>query len=145
MLEPVVRPRGFTLLEVVVTLAALAILMGMLAMPARGVLEHTRVSRTVAELHSLRKASDTWLERGRLDFTGLSVTALRTEGWLPAAWPGTTPWGGVYTIGPVPGNATQRRVTASGLPASMATQVAALLRGHGYLATASGGTVQVDF
>ncbi len=145
MLDLAGRSRGFSLLEVVVALAALATLMGVLAMPARGVLEHTRVSRTVAELHSLRKASDAWLERGRLDFTGLSVTTLRTDGWLPAAWPGTTPWGGVYTIGPAPSNATRRRATASGLPASVATQVAAIFQGQGYPATAAGGTVQVEF
>jgi hypothetical protein len=99
----------------------------------------------VAELHSLRKASDAWLERGRLDFAGLSVTALRAEGWLPAAWPGTTPWEGVYTIGPAPGNATRRQATAGGLPASIASQIAAIFQGQGYPATASGGTVQVEF
>jgi prepilin-type N-terminal cleavage/methylation domain-containing protein len=138
-------PRGFTLLEVVVALAALAVLMGALAIPARGVLEHTRLSRALAELHTLRRASDTWLERGRLDFTGLSVDVLRTEGLLPPAWPGRTPWGGSYGIGPAPGNATRRRATASGLPADRASQLAMILQGQGYPATAAGGVVDVQF
>jgi prepilin-type N-terminal cleavage/methylation domain-containing protein len=139
------RQRGFTLLEVVVALAVLAMLMGVLAIPARGVLDHTRLSRTLAELQTLRTASDRWLERGRIDFTGLSLTALQTEGWLPVAWPGTTPWGGPYTIGPSSVDPTRRRATASGLPDSVATRIAVILQGQGYPATASSGTVQVDF
>lgn len=141
------RPRasaGFTLLELLLVVAAVAVLLAAL-LPGRGVLDTARAAQVRQELETLRAAADGWLERGRLDYTGLTLSALRTEGLLPLGWAGTTPWGGSYTVGPDAGDSTRLSVTATGLPAAMAGRLREQLLQAGHTATAVGGTLTVVF
>lgn len=145
MPRPARRPAaGFTLLELMLALAVLTVLLAVL-LPGRGLLDTARAAQVRQELETLRQAADSWLARGRLDYTGVSVSALQSEGLLPPGRPGTTPWGGSYTVGPNGSDPTQLTVTATGLPAALAVRLRDQLLQAGHPATAVGGTLTVVF
>lgn len=137
------RVRGFSLIEVLIVLTAVAALLAML-MPGTGVLDTARAGRVRQEIETLRGASERWLERGRLDYSGLSLAALTGEGLLPSGWTGSAPWGGSYTVGPVTGTPTRLQIDVTAIPAAMATRLASQLATAGYLASATGTSLTVQ-
>ena len=138
------RRQGFSFLELLIALGALAVLLAVV-LPGRGYLETARVQAIVQDVATLRAAADRWLERGRLDYTGLTVTRLRSEGFLPNGWRASTPYGGTYAVAPAPGNATRLTVTVTGLSTSVGTTLATSYTGRVGSVSLAGGTLTVTF
>ena len=138
------RARGFSLVELLIALGALAVLLAVI-LPGRGYLETGRIQAIVQDVATLRNAADRWLERGRLDYTGLTVGALQSEGFLPNGWRASTPYGGTYALAPVPGNATRVTVTVTSLPGSAGTVLVTYYTGRMAGVSLSGGTLTVTF
>jgi len=89
--------QGFTLLELLMVLGALAVVLGVL-LPGTGMIRTGRIQAIVQDVGTLRHAADRWIERGRLDYAGITVTALKNEGLLPGGWAATNPYGGPYAV-----------------------------------------------
>ena len=137
------RP-GFSFVELLIALGALAVLLAVV-LPGRGYLETARVQAIVQDVATLREAADRWLERGRLDYTGLTVTRLRSEGFLPNGWRASTPYGGTYAVAPAPGNATRVTVTVTGLSPSAGNALVTYYTGRVASVSLAGGTLTVTF
>ena len=138
------RRQGFSFVELLIALGALAVLLAVV-LPGRGYLETARIQAIVQDVATLRQAADRWLERGRLDYTGLTVTRLQSEGFLPNGWRASTPYGGTYAPAPAPGNATRLTVTVTGLPTSAGTTLVTYYTGRVASVSLSGGTLTVTF
>jgi len=136
--------QGFSFLELLIALGALAVLLAVV-LPGRGYLETARVQAIVQDVNTLRAAADRWLERGRLDYTGLTVGALQSEGFLPNGWRASTPYGGSYALAPAPGTATRVTVTVTGLSPSAGTALVTYYTGRVASVSLGGGTLTVTF
>lgn len=81
-----------------------------------------KVSTTVSMVGDVVEASYTWV-RGQPNFATISMTALTSNGYLPAKWSDGTkinPWGGNITVVGTNNN-TQIRVTVTGIQVSDAS------------------------
>lgn len=137
------RP-GFSLVELLIALGALAVLLAVV-LPGSGYIETARMQAIVQDVATLRAAADRWLERGRLDYTGVTVGALRSEGFLPNGWRASTPYGGTYALAPAPGGATRVTVTVTGLSPSAGTALVTYYTGRVASVSLGGGTLTVTF
>lgn len=110
-----------------------------------GYLQTARTQAVVQDVDALRQAAARWLERGRVDYTALSVSALRTEGQLPSGWSAQNPYGGSYTVGPAAGDPTRLTVAVSGLPDPAGTTLVTYYTGRVHGASFTAGTLAVEF
>lgn len=135
---------GFSVLELLIALGALAVLFA-LVLPGRGYLETARIQAVVQDVTTLRQAADRWLERGRLDYTGLTVGALRADGLLPGGWRAQNPYGGDYAVGPTAGDPRRLTATVSGLPSAAGNTLVLYYTGRVASVTVGAGTLIVTF
>lgn len=111
---------GFTLIEVLIAIALIAILVGALGPTIVGHVNNARVGRLAGEMQALEKAADTWLDlTGAVDYTGISLAELSDQGIIPSGLTAANanPWGCEYAIDPVDGNANKLRIGARCIPA----------------------------
>lgn len=131
-------------MELLLVLAGLAVILAVM-IPAMGFLETGRIQAVVQDLGTLRQAADRWIERGRLDYTGVTVTALRTDGLLPSGWSATTPYGGAYTVAPATGDAARLTITVSGLSTSAGNTLVTYYTGRVQSVSLASGILAVTF
>jgi len=136
--------QGFTLLELLMVLGALAVVLGVL-LPGTGMIRTGRIQAIVQDVGTLRHAADRWIERGRLDYAGITVTALKNEGLLPGGWAATNPYGGPYAVAPSAGDATHLTVTVAGLAPSVGTTLVSAYTGRVQSVSFASGTLTVTF
>jgi len=135
---------GFSLLELLIVLGALGVLLTVVT-AAVGVLETGRIETIVQDVGTLRQAAARWIERGRLDYTRITVGALTAEGELPTSWRASTPYGGAYTVAPAASDATHLTVTVSGLSASVGQTLVTYYTGRVQSVRFAVGTLTITF
>jgi hypothetical protein len=82
----------------------------------RGTAYEVKAAQAVQDLQTAAMAC--WLPRGHTTFEGLSIEVLRDDGCLAAGFSGTgsNPWGGDYSVGPDPADATRLRIVLTRVP-----------------------------
>ena len=93
--------RGFSLVELAIGLAVVTVLVLAISMSA-GIRDTARVHSAVESVQTLRSAAEGYLSAGKINYTGMDIASLKTNGLLSANFTGsgTNPWGGNYTIVP---------------------------------------------
>ena len=123
------RKEGFTLLEIMLVLAVVAVLLGIL-LPAMGARNTAKISACAQSINNLQQAANGWLSQGNVNYSTLTspgITTLKTAGLLPAGFSGTDPWGGTFTVS---ANATDNNkldIVASSVPSAAGTALGNLL------------------
>ncbi|MBF0619836.1 MAG: prepilin-type N-terminal cleavage/methylation domain-containing protein [Candidatus Omnitrophica bacterium] len=91
--------KGFSLMELAITVGLMAVLVGVVA-AGGGMMAKCRVQREAEAIESLRVAAQNYLSSQNLTFSGISITALKTAGLLPANFDPlkANSFGGDYTV-----------------------------------------------
>ncbi len=100
--------KGFSLVELAIGLAVVTILILAISMSS-GIRDTARMQAAADSVQSLRSAAESYLASGNVSYTGVDITKLKGQNLLPANFSGTStnPWGGNYTVGPNPSDATK--------------------------------------
>jgi len=112
------RP-GFSMAEIGFWLLIVSIFIGggiAYYYATRGTAYEVKAAQAVQDLQTAAMAC--WLPRGHTTFEGLSIEVLRDDGCLAAGFSGTgsNPWGGDYSVGPDPADATPCASSSPGCP-----------------------------
>ena len=127
-------PRGFSLIEVVVALATLAVMVAGIAVGVTGWLERARLHRAVTDVRAIRAAVETSMRTNGLvafgspatDLAGLCGNAL-----LPPGVCRGSPWrGGAYGLAAANGGLAYT-VTIPGVPPGAQSGLAGAFRDQG--------------
>lgn len=135
--------RAFSLLELMLVLASVAVLASAVAL-SLSLADTGRIHVIVGNVDTLRQSAARWLERGRVDYSALTLLALTTEGELPSAWSASNPYGGLYTAGPG-SDPTRLTVTVTGLPTSVGTTLTGFYTGRVQSVSFALGTLTITF
>jgi len=122
--------KGFTLIEIAVVVAVLAIFLLILITKGSGVRDVARAQAAAESVKSLQVASENYIAKGRMNYTGISMAALKTASLLPNSFNATAgnPWGGDYSISPNAGDATKVDIGMTSVPNSAGTQLNAYFK-----------------
>ena len=93
------RSKAFSLMELAIAVGLIAILVGVVA-AGGGMMNKCRIQREAEAVDNLRLASQNFLSGSNLTYTGISVAALKTGGFLPGSFdPGkSNSFGGDYAV-----------------------------------------------
>ncbi len=93
------RSKGFSLMELAIAVGLIAMLMGVVA-AGGGMMSKCRIQREAQAVDSLRVASQNFITGANLTYTGISVSVLKTGGFLPGSFDATksNSFGGDYTV-----------------------------------------------
>ncbi len=127
--------KGFSLVELAIGLAVVAILILAVSMSS-GIQDNARVQSAANSVQSLRSAAENYLVSGKVNYTGISLDALKTSKFLPDNFNaiGTNPWGGNFILDPN-SDTTRYDISLSGLKQQDADKLAA------YFASSASKTV----
>ncbi len=90
--------KGFSLVELAVTFAVISIII-LAIVASAGMRETARIHSAAATIDTLRSAAENYVASGNLDYSLVSVTALKNAKLLPDPLPGN-PFGGTYSVDP---------------------------------------------
>jgi prepilin-type N-terminal cleavage/methylation domain-containing protein len=116
--------KGFSLVELAIGLAILTVLILSISLSS-GVKENARVQSASQSVRALRSAAESYLSAGNVNYSGVTLTVLKTNNLLPASLSGTgtNPWGGNYTVGPNATLNTQADIALTAVPSTEATKL----------------------
>jgi prepilin-type N-terminal cleavage/methylation domain-containing protein len=110
------KKQGFSLVELAIGLAVITVLILAVSISS-GVRDNARVQSAANSVQTLRSAAENYLVTGKLNYSGLTVDALKTAKLLPDNFvpAKTNPWGGDFNITPNGSNNTRFDITLSAL------------------------------
>jgi prepilin-type N-terminal cleavage/methylation domain-containing protein len=93
--------RGFSLVELAIGLAVVTVLILAISVSA-GIRDNARVQSAANSVQTLRTAAENYLAAGKLNYSTITIDALRTAKFLPNGFTGSkaNPWGGHFGIVP---------------------------------------------
>lgn len=112
------REKGIGLLELMLSLAIIAVLIIMATRYYQATRRSSEMNQVVSSVNGIIAAAETW-RVGRGDYTGISIDILVTNKYLPEG-SATSVWGGKYSISPSGGSAT---ISLSSIPSGMCDQL----------------------
>ncbi len=130
-----IEQKGFSLIELAIGLAVVSVLILAVSVSS-GIQDNARVQSAANSVRSLHLAAENYLVSGKVNYTGVSVDALKVASFLPNNFnaSGSNPWGGNYSL--VPSNDNSHvEVSLSGVKAQDAVKLSA------YFASSSSQTV----
>lgn len=112
------RRHAFSLIEVVVALAMVAVMAATLGMTIRQQIWRAKANRAVQEVLTLEQGVANWMHQTlAADFSGLTLAAMVTARAVPDTLGSATagPYGAGYDVGPDPGDARRFFVRVKGV------------------------------
>lgn len=108
--------RGFSLVELAIGLAVVTVLILAVSMSA-GIRDNARVQSAANSVQTLRSAAENYLAVGKLNYTGISIDALKASKLLPDNFVGTQtdPWGGDFSVAANASSSARFDISLSGL------------------------------
>ena len=108
--------KGFSLIELAIGVALLAVLVGAVV-AGSGMMPKMKVQRESDTVNSLRTAAQNYLTASQTTYTGVSITVLKTAGYLPNFnSTGTNQWAGNYTVAVNGTTATSVDISLTNVP-----------------------------
>lgn len=111
--------RGWTLLEIVITLGIACLLMTFVVMAATGVYTTARITSAQESVNQMYAAAlSCWVARGKTSYTGISIEELVNDGCLPSSFTGNgnNPWGGDFSISVNASDPSKVDISLTGVP-----------------------------
>jgi Tfp pilus assembly protein FimT len=142
------KREGFSLIELCLYLGLVAVLAVGLMWGFSGMRDSVHIQSACDSVDGLYAiAMSCWLPRGNTTFTGVSITALKTNNCLANGFTpsGTNPWGGDFTVGPNPSDASQLEITLTSVPATAGNALVAKYGTSSSSASFGSGTFTVIF
>ncbi|MBF0386643.1 MAG: prepilin-type N-terminal cleavage/methylation domain-containing protein [Candidatus Omnitrophica bacterium] len=111
--------KGFSLVEMAIALGLVAVLVSVVT-AGSGMMVKSRVHRETAAVDSMRIAAQNYLSAKNLTYTGISVAALKTDGFLPANFDPvkSNSFGGDYLVAENAADNTKVDITLAAVPAA---------------------------
>jgi prepilin-type N-terminal cleavage/methylation domain-containing protein len=112
------RRRGFSLIEVVVALAMVAVMAATLGMTIRQQIWRAKANRAVQEVLTLEQGVGNWMHQTLApDFSGLTLAGMVAAKAVPDGLGSATagPYGAGYDVGPDPGDARRFVIRVKGV------------------------------
>lgn len=133
--------KGFTLIEIVITIAIIAVLISAIGVGA-GVMGNAKINTAAQSVKQLHTAAASYIAAGNMTYTGISVAGLITSKFLPDGFSGTAsnPWAGDYTVAVNASDSSKVDVSLTSVPADAATRLSALFK-NSASATSYTGTI----
>ena len=134
--------RGFTLIELMLVIGAIAVLLGVLIAGA-GVLNTSKMARAEQDIQTLISAGQAYQAlQPAPTYAGISFAQLQTLALLPANASADNPWGNPYTVS---GDAAALTITTDVGDATRCATLSARLAGRASSAACATGTLTVTF
>ncbi|MEI8012674.1 MAG: type 4 pilus major pilin [Candidatus Omnitrophota bacterium] len=121
--------RGFSLIELAISIGLVAVLVSVVA-AGGGMMNKFRIQREVQAVDTLRVASQNYLSGQNLTYTGISVAALKTAGFLPGSFEPamSNSFGGDYTVAANPADNTKVDISLAAVPSSAGTDLSGVFQ-----------------
>ena len=109
---------GFTMIELAIAFAVIAVVL-LAVIPGAGLLNSGKIHSAARTIHTLEVGSKSYLAAGNTNYTGISLTTLKTANHIPNGFTGNGPWGsGAYTIAANAGDSSLVDVALTEVPAT---------------------------
>jgi len=118
--------KGFTIIEMVIALVIISIILLVVVPLGQTAMDNSRIANAIASVKAIQTAAVEWQNDNGGQFTGITLDALATGGYLPAGFSSVTqanPWSGSYTLAPNANNSEMLDVTLSAVPSTPAAKL----------------------
>lgn len=117
------KNKAITLLELMLSLAIIAIILVMATRYYDIVHSSEQTGDASAMIQAIRAGSQRWLLSNE-NFTGISVPAMQNLNLLPTTF-GTNPWGGTIKVDPAPNDTSKIQINLTNIPAAACENLSA--------------------
>lgn len=138
--------KAFTLIEIVLAISVIAILL-LAVGTSTGVRENAKVQSAAESVRTLRVAAENYIAGGNSTYTGISVSALKTAGYLPAGFSetGSNSWGGNYAVAVNASNSSQYDISLTSVSTAGCSRLSALFANSCAASSCTSGTWSATF
>jgi prepilin-type N-terminal cleavage/methylation domain-containing protein len=117
--------KGFSLMELAITVGLMAVMAGVVA-AGGGMMDKCRLQREIEAVRNLQVAGQNYLSMKNLNYAGVSIEALKTEGLLPASFDPVkaNSFGGDYAVGANSDDNTRIDIALTNVPERAGSELA---------------------
>ena len=121
------KNKGFSLIELAISVGLITVLVGVVA-AGGGMMNKCRLQREAEAVNNLRLAAQNYIASPSLTYTGVSVAALKTAGFLPNNFDPVqaNSFGGDYSIAANTTDNTKVDIALTNIPSSVGTELASM-------------------
>lgn len=142
MLRPLRTSQGFTLIELMLVVAAIAVLLGVLTAGA-GVINAAKMSRAEQDIQTIISASQAYqAQQATPTYVGISFAELVARALLPPNASENNPWGSTYNVS---GDATTLTIITDLGDASRCTTLSARMTTRSTSSSCATSTLTLTF
>lgn len=123
--------KGFSLVELAMAMGLMAVLLGVVA-AGGGMMTKCRIQREADSVEGLRLAAQNYLSSSNLTYTGVSVTELKSKGFIPATFDPlkANSFGGDYTVSANTADVTRVDIALALIPEDAGASLSGAFKGR---------------